>query len=261
MDSEGFFFPSPSFANLVELAANAGLRLNRLTVHNTGDYSVTVSTHRGSRYDAFTLTAHVIVADTPTTVTGRLDISQRADVAVYDNRTREWHIQLTCGDFRRLGQPHVQLEWTTPMGVGNTTQSDDGRFFRLLLPNPVVGGNYSCRLHPDSPAARCFYPGHPLLTGDSVHVDETEATFALMRAEQQYLLSENQALHREVDELRRQVEWLMANVGHFTTGSGWGPYTAGNDEPNTETPAEGSQIVLIDKSDMEDMAEDSLLVP
>ncbi|XP_076435699.1 uncharacterized protein LOC143275448 [Babylonia areolata] len=85
----------------------------------------------------------------------------------------------------------------TPTGARLDSSSYEDGFFHLLLPNPLVEGNYSCSIPPSLPAARCMAEDSPLLDTVSVLVEETAGRFTLLEARQQEFV-EQLAAQREM---------------------------------------------------------------
>ncbi|KAL8588835.1 hypothetical protein ACOMHN_011551 [Nucella lapillus] len=184
------FVPTSSFSGRLAHLHDGGIELSCATILESGNYSIAVRTKDRDNY----LTVHrktvsVKVVDTPKTQSGEIQVTREAE-AMRDVISGEWHVQLSCGNFSDLGHPPVQVIWTTPQGERVESSSYDGNgFFRLLLPNPVQGGNYTCSIAPFQPAAQCLPRDSPLLdTHRMVEVQETAGRFSLLEARQQELM-------------------------------------------------------------------------
>nr|KAG5693586.1 hypothetical protein BaRGS_011711 [Batillaria attramentaria] len=81
-----------------------------------------------------------------------------------------------------------------------------------MLPNPVSGGNYTCRIDPDSPAASCLPKDDPALERATVHVDEVTERLSLIEAQQGALTAENAHLKDENARLSEKLNALNASM-------------------------------------------------
>ncbi|XP_076435414.1 uncharacterized protein LOC143275302 isoform X2 [Babylonia areolata] len=196
------FVPMSSFSGRLAHLQDGGIELSCATILESGHYSISVSTE--DVHNALTVhrkTADVTVLDTPKTQSGEIHVTREKN-AVRDVITGAWHVQLSCGNFSDRGHPPVDVTWTTPTGARLDSSSYEDGFFHLLLPNPLVGGNYSCSIPPSLPAARCLAEDSPLLDTVSVLVEETAGRFTLLEARQQEF----------VEQLAAQREMWMGDV-------------------------------------------------
>ncbi|XP_076435616.1 uncharacterized protein LOC143275421 [Babylonia areolata] len=196
------FVPVSSFSGRLAHLQDGGIELSCATILESGHYSISVSTE--DVHNALTVhrkTADVTVLDMPKTQSGEIHVTREKN-AVRDVVTGAWHVQLSCGNFSDRGHPPVDVTWTTPTGARLDSSSYEDGFFHLLLPNPLVGGNYSCSIPPSLPAARCMADDSPLLDTVSVLVEETAGRFTLLEARQQEF----------VEQLAAQREMWMGDV-------------------------------------------------
>ncbi|KAK7088893.1 hypothetical protein V1264_024347 [Littorina saxatilis] len=204
-----YFNPIPAFHGRVQWTGQAGIVVSQA---DSGTYTVLVITDDASHpLVTFSKTVHVHVADPPTAGSGKLHVLQAPD-AVFDNTTGQWTVQLTCGVLTSPGRPAVHVVWTTPDGHTAESSSEHNGTFRLLLPYPPSGGNYTCSLPPLSPATHCLPPLSPLLEGATVTVDEVKASFTLLEARQR----ETEARHIET-EARLEARQRETEARHRET--------------------------------------------
>ncbi|XP_070173688.1 uncharacterized protein [Littorina saxatilis] len=195
----GQFGPMPAFSGRVQWTGQGGIVVSQA---QSGLYTVVVHTGDAAHpLVTFSKTVSLQVAEPPTAESGKLHVLQMSD-AVVDNTTGQWRVQLTCGVFTALGLPAVHVVWTTPDGHTVESSSEHNGTFRLLLPNPPSGGNYTCTLPPLSPATRCLPPLSPLLEGATVTVDEGKVSFTLLEARQR----ETEARQRETEARQNETE-------------------------------------------------------
>ncbi|XP_076435385.1 uncharacterized protein LOC143275285 [Babylonia areolata] len=191
------FVPMSSFSGRLAHLQDGGIELSCATILESGNYSISVSTEDvHSTLTVYRKTVNVKVVDTPKTQSGEIHVTREKN-AVRDVITGAWHVQLSCGNFSDRGHPPVDVTWTTPTGARLDSSSYEDGFFHLLLPNPLVGGNYSCSIPPSLPAARCLAEDSPLLDTVSVLVEETAGRFTLLEARQQEFV-EQLAAQREM---------------------------------------------------------------
>ncbi|KAK7093364.1 uncharacterized protein [Littorina saxatilis] len=191
----GQIITTPAYTGRVQWTGQGGIVVSQA---ESGNYSVVVSTGDTALPLArFFKTVSVQVTDPPIVESGKLHVLQKS--VVYDNTTGQWRLVVTCGDFTFLGHPRVHVIWTTPDGHTVESSSEHNGTFRLLLPNPPSGGNYTCSLPPLSPATRCLPPLSPLLEGATVTVDEVKVSFALLEARQGETEARLEAKQRETE--------------------------------------------------------------
>lgn len=83
----------------------------------------------------------------------------------------------------------------------------NGKFF-LTLPNPVEGGNYTCRLSSRFPPVSCLHHNSSVLASSSVTVDEVKIRLSLLEGEQEMNKIEKQDLREEVGRLKEENQKL-----------------------------------------------------
>lgn len=195
MSSHGIFFPYGRYLKRVEHVPTGGLRLSHVMLKDEGNYTLEVNLEDKS--GAHLTRRHTVIVHVATMAQARIDATMKGRQAarvVFDSRTGQHHVLITC---KSQGRQPSAVIWTTPsQEVVNSSQTDDGDF-RLLLPNPVSGGNYTCRLPADSPAARCLPRDDPALSGGTVFVDAMDARLQLLEAGQAALRRENDNFKKE----------------------------------------------------------------
>ncbi|PVD18516.1 hypothetical protein C0Q70_21065 [Pomacea canaliculata] len=141
---EGNFLPlRTSFSDRIHPVLQAGLTLMFVTGQDSGEFSVSVSIVQGTSFAVYNQTALLVVAEDPL-VYGAESLSARQErVAVYDNKTGQLHVQLSCGGYVIIGHPPLSVEWTFPSGEKHLTSIHINGFFIINLPNPVEGGSYT----------------------------------------------------------------------------------------------------------------------
>ena len=87
-----------------------------------------------------------------------------------------------------------------------SSSSEENGVYTLLLPNPVTGGSYSCRLSPLSPAIGCLHDVNSLMTSHDITVDEVKASLTLIEAEQKTVREDNARLKAELGRLKTETE-------------------------------------------------------
>nr|KAG5706727.1 hypothetical protein BaRGS_007230 [Batillaria attramentaria] len=87
----------------------------------------------------------------------------------------------------------------------------------MLVPNPVSGANYTCRVHPHSAAAQCYPHDATVLNGARFEVDKVEARLSLLEAAQQDLRTKNERLQAENSQLTTSVQTLQAENNELET--------------------------------------------
>lgn len=210
MYASGNFLTMPAYSNRVEQVSTTGLKLKHVVAGDAGNYVVGVNAYDASgTHTSFRKTAVLVVA----TGTGgggavpnvTLEITQQ-QVAVYDNQTGLYHVQLTCTS---RGHSVSGVEWITPSGTKLASSGSTQGEFSLLLPNPVEGGSYTCRLAPED---ACVLSASPGLAQDVVLVDETEARLAVLEAQQLTLSQENDRLTLQTAQCQQAGSTYAANM-------------------------------------------------
>ncbi|XP_070201451.1 uncharacterized protein [Littorina saxatilis] len=198
--SHGQLNVMPSFSGRVELTANAGIVIHRVTTGEMGNYSVEVNAlDENGDFVTLRRKASVIIGDGLMTTDGQLHAYQMA-VAVFSNSTQQWHVVLVCGTFIYHDTPPFTLEWTTPSGQSvSSSQYKEGQFL-LLLDNPVSGGSYTCRV-PDSSASVACLHGNSTDVSSTVVVDDVKSRLTLLEAENRQLHADNRQLKVELDSV------------------------------------------------------------
>ena len=115
---------------------------------------------------------------------------------------------------KRKFSTNVWFWFQTPMNetVASTFQ-ENGRFF-LAVPNPFIGGNYTCNINSSSTATLCIPSNSPLKRGATVLADNVEGRISLVG-------SEMQTTKNKETQMERQIQMLQANnsalAGHVKT--------------------------------------------
>ena len=98
-----------------------------------------------------------------------------------------------------------------------STFQENGRFF-LAVPNPFIGGNYTCNIDNSSTATLCIPSNSPLRRGATVLVDGVEGRISLMGSEMQTMKSKEtqmagqiQTLQTEKSQMGGEIQSLRAN--------------------------------------------------
>ncbi|KAK7090463.1 hypothetical protein V1264_010256 [Littorina saxatilis] len=230
----GVFGPMPAFSGRVQWTGQGGIVVSQA---QSGHYTVVVRIGDAAHpLVTFSKSVSVQVADPPTAESGKLHVLQRSD-AELDSTTRQWRVQLTCGVFTALGHPAVDVVWTTPDGHTVESSSEHNGTFRLLLPNPPSGGNYTCTLPSLSPATRCLPPLSPLLEGATVIVDEVKVSVILLEVRQretearlEAVQSETAILQARLATARLRVSFHATLTSDFTSSGTLNPFTVITDE-------------------------------
>ncbi|XP_025079790.1 uncharacterized protein LOC112555570 [Pomacea canaliculata] len=206
---QGQFFPLPTpFSNRIRQVEEAGLQLMSPTTRDRGSYSVTVTVLRGLSFATYNRTAFLIMAETPLIHHSEALWAQQERATVYDNNTGQLHVQLSCGKYVTTGNPPVSVEWKFPSGETQLVSTHiNGKFF-LTLPNPVEGGNYTCRLSSRFPPVSCLPRNSSVFASSSVTVDEVKIRLSLLEGEQEMNKIEKQDLREEVDRLKEENQKL-----------------------------------------------------
>nr|KAG5703584.1 hypothetical protein BaRGS_000969 [Batillaria attramentaria] len=200
MFAAGNFLTMPAYSQRVQHLPMAGITLSHVTTGDAGNYVVEINAKDAAGFhNSFRKTATLVVSTgggPSALLDATLDAAQQPG-AVYDSQTGQSHVQLTCSSRR---QPPASVQWISPLGTKLSSTSSSGGVFSLLLPNPVTGGSYTCRLPPNAAAVACLPPNSPALAGATVLVDETEARLAVLEGQQGVLRSENNQLKVKVEQ-------------------------------------------------------------
>ena len=94
--------------------------------------------------------------------------------------------------------------------VASTFQDND-RFF-LAVPNPFIGGIYTCYIDNSSPATLCIPSNSPLRRGATVLVDGVEGRISLMGSEMQTMKSKETQMARQIRMLQASNSALAGHV-------------------------------------------------
>ena len=84
-----------------------------------------------------------------------------------------------------------------------STFQENGRFF-LAVPNPFIGGNYTCNIDSSSTATLCIPSNSTLKRGATVLADSVEGRISLVG-------SEMQTTKNKETQMERQIQMLQAN--------------------------------------------------
>ncbi|XP_025079203.1 uncharacterized protein LOC112555164 isoform X2 [Pomacea canaliculata] len=206
---ENLFFPlSSSYSNRLYYAPEEGITLTLVTGRDSGQYSVAVTVLNSSYFATHMRTVSLVVAEEVLVDHSKALKAQQERLTVHDNKTGQLHVQLSCGDYIFTGHPPVSVEWTFPSGDTQLVSTHiDGKFF-LTLPNPVEGGNYTCRLWSKLPPVSCLPHNASVLEVSSVTVDEVKVRLSLLEGEQEMLKTDKQEMMTEMDRLREENQNL-----------------------------------------------------
>ncbi|KAK7484603.1 hypothetical protein BaRGS_00024129, partial [Batillaria attramentaria] len=136
--------------------------------------------------------------DEPVLALGRLHarVSRRV---YHDKETDEYHVQLECGTILNPGDANFSVAWKTPKGHRLSSNSFINGVFYLPLPNPVKGGEYSCRLDRASVAVfKCPESKASLFKAAFVRVSETKSRSLVLETSLSHM-------KRQLEELRNTV--------------------------------------------------------
>ncbi|KAK7088642.1 hypothetical protein V1264_022541 [Littorina saxatilis] len=201
-EAYGYFFPTTPYSQRVRQLTNGGLELSDVTLADAGNYTVEVNVEVEGSLVSHRHSALLQVGDGLMTQGGTLTASQDP-VALWDSSDHQWTIRLTCGLFNFLGQPPVQVIWTTPTMATTASSGYDNGHFYLTLSSPVKGGNYTCHIPHHLLSDVCVTEsnhGNHRVTS-SVLVGEVEARLSLLEAEQRTLNAKLSNLSSENMEL------------------------------------------------------------
>nr|KAG5710842.1 hypothetical protein BaRGS_026993 [Batillaria attramentaria] len=175
-----------------------------IAIADTGTYTVRVNMDVHGSTVREMQSAEVLVSDQPITTDDQLHVTMLPD-AVYVNSTRQYHVQLACGDFLPVWGHRASVVWKTPDNQTlPSTSGENGRFL-LSVPIPVVTGEYSCILDDTSPASLCVQSGSPLQRGATVNVDGVQAQIVTLEARMNSYQQENSVLKQQLESQKQEV--------------------------------------------------------
>ncbi|KAK7105732.1 hypothetical protein V1264_017073 [Littorina saxatilis] len=215
------------------MTTNAGLDIFHVTEKDAGIYTVIVQIFYPDGDPVFgnnSVTVQII-DELPKEYT-ELHVTQE-EVAEYNDTTKQVHVVLACGKFVFSTKPHFDVEWLTPSGsVVPSTSYSDGQF-RLQLPNPVLGGSYTCRVPASAAAASPCVPGTSQHRAEaSVSVDRVEARLALLEGQHRQLEKERLARQTQFQEYingqTRSISFRVRINGGFGVSHSGTPITGFN---------------------------------
>nr|KAG5704744.1 hypothetical protein BaRGS_005200 [Batillaria attramentaria] len=177
----GVFFKMPSVKTRVEFLANAGIQLFNVSARDFGTYVLRVSLSRNRFLVTEEQWAVISLPDKPVLAEGRL-VAMVLPETRFSEDTQEHHVQLECGRVLNDDQSDISVVWTTPHGKTLESSYYKDGVFILLLPNPVVGGAYSCRLDKVSTNINCLRDDKALTQPSFVHVDGMASRLAVVEA-------------------------------------------------------------------------------
>ncbi|KAK7497129.1 hypothetical protein BaRGS_00011659 [Batillaria attramentaria] len=196
--------------NLLQHTTNAALVLNHVTMADAGNYSVEVTAQDSSgQWSKMTHSAVLLVSSEQSAEVDATVVVEQQQIAVYDQDNDLHQVRLTC---KSRGRAPDAVIWTDPSGSSETVNTSVNGEFSFLLSNPAKGGTYRCRIHPDSPAARCLDKGNAVLNGSAVEVDGVKARLSLLEAELNTPCSENHELKTENSDLKSHVDHLESGL-------------------------------------------------
>lgn len=204
----GSFVLASGLSARVQFIPNAGLALTNVAIGDAGTYTVYVDVTLHGSVIRQSQTVELRVTYLPVTSDNQLHVQVMRD-AVYDNSTRQYHVQLSCGSFLSFWGPSgVSVSWKTPSNQTlYSTTYHSGRFL-LSVPNPVESGPYTCVLDNSSPAALCLASDSPLRGGATVTVDGVESRFAILETQIKELQAADPGRNCQQDNsaLRQELE-------------------------------------------------------
>lgn len=184
--ADNHFVPLPEFTGRVEKFGNAGLSLNNVRVADSGNYTVAISIHSTTgSFVTLRETVFLQVGDSLMTQDGYLHVTQ-STLAVKNPHTGEWAIELQCGIFIYRADPPFNMEWSTPSSTKAST-SYDSNFFKLLVDNPVEGGDYSCHIPSRDFLSACLHPNETNRGQATLYVDKVMARLTILDSENKEL--------------------------------------------------------------------------
>ncbi|XP_025088819.1 fibrinogen C domain-containing protein 1-A-like [Pomacea canaliculata] len=206
----------------VQLVDKAGLLLSRVTTNDTGRYSIVVnSVDIKGTVTPNTQSAQVDIEVPPSTTNGQLQVQvvHRSMAQLIQGGTGEPQVQLSCGQFLSRGHPEADVVWTIPSGQEVSSTNYTNGFFLLTLHDPVMRGNYSCRLSLNFSAILCLMDASPLVEGMLLIGDDLTTRVAIAEARQDWLILENARLREQLmqesailNNMTSQIEDLKSKL-------------------------------------------------
>ncbi|PVD18277.1 hypothetical protein C0Q70_20826 [Pomacea canaliculata] len=195
----------------VQLVPNAGVRLQNVTVRDTGLYSVHVSTSDDAGHVTINNRSAAVEISAPPVLSDGQFLARRRAAPARDDVTGTWHVVLECGQFTDRGQPPINVQWTSPSGTVHTDVNYQDGYFLLPL-QAVETGNYTCSLTGSSPARRCLASDSILLRETAVYVDDENVKWTVMEANQREFIEKEERLRQENEALKSQVQNLTQRL-------------------------------------------------
>lgn len=197
----------------VEHVPLGGLKVKRITANDVGHYSVHVNYRNALGFLEHSTSARLQLSVPPVLVDNHLTI-RRTPGAVLDSRSGNWSAQLVCGHFESLGNPPVNVEWTTPKGDSlNGTVFESGHFI-LALPAVSTTGDYSCSIADTSEAISCLtvHQLRPLLSASSLLVDAKDVLVDILQAREVALTHKVEEMTLQMRDMTQRRQQLQSNV-------------------------------------------------
>ncbi|KAK7093113.1 uncharacterized protein [Littorina saxatilis] len=207
---------------------NAGLALYDTRSQDSGNYSVQVGVLR-SDFSPVSAgrTITLSVTDTPPFTTDG-DLHVTLSDAVRDDVTKDWTVQLHCGQFSDRGHPPVGVVWTTPSGEVRSSSYENNGTFVLPVSSPFQEGNYSCRLSPSAPAGRCLAATSPLKGAGHLYVNDKDFRLTLLEALLQETIGELQETNTRqsklIGDFTDQIHGLNSKLNGLRLVNGTHPW-------------------------------------
>ncbi|KAK7108225.1 uncharacterized protein [Littorina saxatilis] len=205
----GHFIAEQPADQRLEYIPGAGIRLLGVTSQDSGTYSVQVNLNLHGSVMAHVQSANIVVTVDPLT-SGEDHLHALIQGAEFMNTTQQHHLILVCGDFNPLWTPRVNVVWTTPENQTLPSTYEQNGQFALAVPNPLVSGEYTCKIDNSSPATLCIPSDSPLRQNATVLVDRVEGRIALMDSEMKTTSKQVQVLKTEKDQMTVQILTLEA---------------------------------------------------
>nr|KAG5710841.1 hypothetical protein BaRGS_026992 [Batillaria attramentaria] len=203
-------------AGVAEHLTNVEWHYTPPAIADTGTYTVRVNMDVHGSTVREMQSAEVLVSDQPITTDDQLHVTMLPD-AVYVNSTRQYHVQLACGDFLPVWGHRASVVWKTPDNQTlPSTSGENGRFL-LSVPIPVVTGEYSCILDDTSrPVCACRVAQIVTLEArmnsyqqeNSVLKQQLESQKQEVVAQKQQLETQKQQLETQEQEVENQKHRL-----------------------------------------------------
>ncbi|KAK7115714.1 uncharacterized protein [Littorina saxatilis] len=194
--SSSHFLKDPAIQQTVEHMPPAGIRLKRVTHNYTGTYSVHVNVNLHGSIVTHRQSVRLFVGAPSMTDDGEIHAEQLNKTA-FLNSTQQHHVLLSCGNFKSNWVTMVKAVWTTPDNQTLTSTSKENGRFILAVPNPVVTGDYTCRVENSSYTSVCLPRSSPLLRGATIFVDGCNEGSAVSKATEKDLREKVQTLKKE----------------------------------------------------------------